>query len=298
MDTIARTGTRSGRIAPDKARLAPAGGKPSVPDLSGSPPGSRADLADSARQILVLERLWSSYRKRPSDVSRNRLVQAYQPLLGEIVRRFGIRLPRNVDRGDLATAANFGLMAAIEGFDQERGVRFESYCELRVKGALLDELREQDWLPRPWRARLELFKRVQERLCAEHNRNPSDEEMAAGMEMALDEYRQFFGVGMPLAPAGSMGEGNGAGESLPGLEIVADTQSDPPGEKLGRDEILRLVTQKLSVPEYRIVYLRYWEDLSMREIGELMRLSESRVSKIHAHLIERLQDRFRANAIE
>jgi RNA polymerase sigma factor (sigma-70 family) len=99
---------------------------------------------------------------------------------------------------------------------------------------------------------------------------------------------------MPGAPTGSMpdlgGRGNAPGD---GLDVVADTRSDPPGEKLTRDELMRLVAQKLSAQEYRIVYLKYWEELPMREIGQLTNLSESRVWKIHSKLIGRLKDRFR-----
>jgi RNA polymerase sigma factor for flagellar operon FliA len=244
----------------------------------------------------ALDRAWRSYRRRADDASRNRLVEAYQPLLADIVRRFAARLPRNVDRGDLDTAANFGLMSAIEGFDTARGVRFEVYCELRVKGALLDELRNQDWLSRPCRARFEQHKRVCERLRSEHNRDPQDEEVASGMEMPLELYRRLFGVGLPGVPIGAMSSPESGEEAPPGLEVVPDTHSDAPGDKLSRDELLRLVAQKLTVQEYRIVYLKYWEELSMREIGELMRLSESRVCKIHTRLLERLQDRFRVDA--
>jgi len=114
--------------------------------------------------------------------------------------------------------------------------------------------------------------------------------------MPLGLYRQVFGVGMPGAPIGAMPPQRSSGEDpLPGLDIVPDTHSDAPGEKLSRDEILRLVAQRLTVQEYRIVYLKYWEELSMREIGELMRLSESRVCKIHMRLLERLKDRFHAS---
>ena len=284
---------RSERAGPARARDAVARGAASgaaraEPRGGGARGGTRA----GAR---ALGKLWSDYHARPGDEARNRLVEHYQPLVGEIVRRFAWRLPRSVDRGDLDTAANVGLMSAIEGFDPERGVRFESYCELRVKGALLDELRNQDWLPRPWRARLELQKRISERLRSEENRDPSDEEVAAAMSMPLDEYRQIFGVGMPGVPLGTAHADDGSEDARPGLEVVPDTHSDAPGEKLTRDEILRLVAHKLTVQEYRIVYLKYWEDFSMREIGELMNLSESRVCKIHLRLIERLQDRFRAH---
>ena len=189
-------------------------------------------------------------------------------------------------------------MSAITSFDPSRGVRFESYCEMRIRGALLDELRVQDWLPRPWRQKIELQKRTVERLRSELNRDPRDEEIARAMGLSLEDYEQLFGTGLPGAPTGSMPNGDGPEEGGQGLDVVADTRNDAPGEKLTREELLRLVAQKLTDQEYRIVYLKYWEELPMREIGQVMSLSESRVCKIHARLLERLKDRFRVNSEE
>jgi len=239
-----------------------------------------------------LDELWRRYAARRDDATRNLLVERYQTFVAEIVRHFAQRLPRSVDRGDLGTASNVGLMAAIEGFDPSRGVRFESYCELRVKGALLDELRSQDWLPRPWRQRIEQHKRVVERLRAELARDPDEGEVARAMELPLAEYRQFFGVGLPGAPSGGLTSAHDDDEAFPGLDIVAAADDGGTAEdKLTREEILRLVAQRLTVQEYRLVYLKYWEELSMREIGALMHLSESRVCKMHQKLLERLSER-------
>ena len=238
--------------------------------------------------------LWARYRSEPGDETRNDLVVAYHGLVRDVVRRFAARLPRSVDPGDLMTAGSVGLMSAIEGFDPERGVRFESYCELRVKGALLDELRTQDWLPRPWRQRVELQKRTVERLRSVLGRRPDDDEVAEGMGLDIDTYRQVFGTGLPNAPTGSMAAGEDD-DPTSAMAVVPDRQSEAPDEKLSRDELLKLVAQKLTQQEYRIVYLKYWEELPMREIGELTGLSESRVCKIHAKLIVRMRDRFRSD---
>lgn len=249
-------------------------------------------------RALAARSLWRAYARARGDQSRNRLVEHYQGFVRELVRRFGVRLPRSVDRGDLETAANVGLIGAIESFDPTRGVRFESYCELRVRGALLDELRTQDWLPRPWRTRIERHKRVSEDLRAALRREPTEDELARALGVDLAEYRRLFSAGVPVQPVGSGGDSDSHGEDGHGLDVVPDTHSDAPGEKLSREELLRLVAQRLSDQEYRIVYLRYWEELPMREIGQLEGLSESRVCKIHQRLIERLKDRLRANAAE
>lgn len=239
--------------------------------------------------------LWAAYREDPSTAHRNALVESYQNLVREVVRRFATRLPRTVDRGDLQTAGNMGLISAVQGFDPERGVRFESYCELRVKGSLLDELRAQDWLPRPWRQRVEGQKRATERLVSKLERRPTDEEVAIEMGLGVDEYQQLFGTGLPTAPTGSMPMDEADGDVAPVLDVVPDKTGDAPGDRLSQEELLQLVAQKLTEQEYRIVYLKYWEELPMREIGQLTGLSESRVCKIHARLIERLKDRFRVD---
>ncbi|MEW6074454.1 MAG: sigma-70 family RNA polymerase sigma factor [Planctomycetota bacterium] len=245
------------------------------------------------RSQRELASLWRAYWKRPDDDRRNRLVEAYQNLVDEVVGRTAARLPRVVDRGDLLTAANVGLIAAITTFDPSRRVRFEAYGETRIRGALLDELRAQDWLPRPWRQLLGARKRTRERLCAELGRDPMIEELAPALGLSVPEYDALYGPALPGVPSSSPPPPRP--EPFPPaseLDVLPDPRGIPPAERLTRDELLRLVAQKLTEQEYRIVYLRYWEELSMREIGELLNLSESRVCKIHSRLIERLHDRF------
>ena len=234
------------------------------------------------------EELWQSYWRSPTPEARNRLVEEYQRLVRVAVAGFSSRLPRFVDRGDLLTAANVGLMGAIASYDPDRGVRFPTYAETRIRGAILDELRSQDWLPRPWRQRIEEKKRTIERLRADLEREPMDEEVATAMGLTVEEYEILFGVGLP----GTSGSQRKDSEPTP-LDGVADPRESQVGESLTRSELLRLMTQKMSELESRIVYLRYWEELSMREIGSLTNLSESRVYKIHTRLLERLKDRFR-----
>lgn len=265
-------------------------------DLVTDHPSPR--IGPRARPTYARPALWRAYWKSPDDQRRNRLVEAYQPLVREIVARFAQRLPRSVDRGDLGTAANVGLMGAVASFDPARNVRFEIYAELRIRGAMLDELRTQDWLPRPWRTRLDLQKRTLESLRSELGREPTDPEVASVMGLPMQDYEQIFGTVMPGTPSGAPPPGEGNDEFVSRLDGVEDPRSGPPGEELTRAELLRLLAQGMTEQEYRIVYLRYWEDLSMREIGELTRLSESRVCKIHAKLLERLKDRFRAQGSE
>jgi RNA polymerase sigma factor FliA len=262
------------------------------PDAAPAAVATRAVTKLSARRprrprASPIEALWRAYERAPGDANRNRLVEHYQPLVREIVRRCSARLPRLIDRGDLDTAANFGLIGAIAGFDRARGVRFEVYCEHRVRGAVLDELRNQDWLSRPVRGRLEQLRRVSEELRARLGREPSEAELAQELGPGQGLPAEF---GSPLVTGrGAQGE-----EAQSELEVLADPDSEAPRERLGSDDLYRLVAQRLTVQEYQIVYLRYWEDLPLREIGEVLHLSESRVCKIHARLLERLKERLAA----
>lgn len=265
-------------------------------------PRTAAQRATLAAQVQLQEEshrpLWVAFLAAPSDDGRNALVEAYQPLVKRIVMRFLMRLPRTVDRGDLLTAANVGLIRGIESYDPTRGVRFESYCERRVRGSVLDELRAQDWLPRPWRQRVEAHKRARAELRSRYGRKPSDTEVASELGIPLGEFERVYGRGLPGAPAGSMPGGRNEEDASSGIDVVADWTLVDPHDRLRDEELVQLVAQRLTDLEYRLVYLKYWEDLPMREIGQLLGLSESRVCKIHAKLLDRLKDRFRVHAAD
>jgi RNA polymerase sigma factor for flagellar operon FliA len=268
-------------------------------------PSPQALARSREREQRQLERLWRRMHKRGGAGARNALVDAYQYLVQSAVRRLLARLPRSVEPGDLLAAANVGLIAAIEAYEPARGVPFETYCEWRLRGALLDELRVQDWLPRPWRTRLARLRRAAEELRSQLGREPTDDEVGEWLGWSAQELAQVSDT--QLAPHGHgaergalWGAGRGAAhanEDAPALEdLLADRDAEPLGEKLTRDELLRVVTQHMTPQECRVVYLKYWEELPLREIGELEGLSESRVCKIHLRLLERLRAELRRTA--
>lgn len=257
--------------------------------------GSHATTGATAHELLadstaegkrVVTRLWALYRSKPSQLRRNRLVEHYRPHALAYARRFAVRLPQSVDRGDLETAASFGLIAAIEGFDPSRGISFETYCDLRVRGALLDELRSQDWMPRLLRARSEELRRVREQLRAHLEREPTDADLAQALGCSLEEFDADFGAA--LRRRGGM-----EGEDL---EVLADPRGSE-RDALEQDELYRLVYARLSRVESRIVHLRYWEERSLREIGAALSMSESQVCKIHQRVLERLKGGFGSLAV-
>jgi len=246
---------------------------------------------DRARRAAARTNTRDSVESERCDRARNDLVEHYQALVRTLASALERRLPPTVDRGDLETAANVGLMSAIEAFDPSRGVPFELYAEHRLRGALLDELRSQDWMPRPWRTRFEARRRAIERLRADLGREPWDDEVATLLGVSVQVYQQDYGAALidgPITPSFSEDDSTHRGPTLDG---VPDLVREAPEENLTRVELLRLVAQKLSVQEYRLVYLKYWEEMPLREIGIVLGLSESRVCKIHLALLGRLRDK-------
>ncbi len=246
---------------------------------------------DRVRRAAARPNAQESVEDERCDRARNGLVEHYQGLVRTLTSALERRLPPTVDRGDLETAANVGLMSAIEAFDPSRGVPFELYAEHRLRGALLDELRSQDWLPRPWRTRLEARRSAIEKLRAALGREPWGDEVATSLGISVETYHQDYGPALiegPITPAFSE---DGSVHGGPTLEGVPDLVREAPEENLTRLDLLRLVAQELTVQEYRVVYLKYWEEMPLREIGIVLGLSESRVCKIHLALLGRLRDK-------
>lgn len=222
------------------------------------------------------------------------MIESYRGFVREVARRLTAKLPRHIEFDDLEVAGIFGLIDAIQHFDPARGVRFETYCEMRVRGAILDELRSQDWLPRQFRSRMARREQVVDSLRMGLGREPTDDEVAQQIGIPLAEYRAVYGNLLDGAPpiASRWEDLAGAGNSDSGFEGIEDPKPGSAIEEIELRESFALVSSEFSAQERRIVELRYFQELGLREIGGLLGLSESRVHKIHAALIERLKRRF------
>ena len=240
----------------------------------------------------TLERLWSDYCSTQRIEARNALIRYYRPFAYSVVRRVKARLPRMVEIGDLEGAGDVGLIQAIQNYDPERGVPFEAFCEHRVRGAILDELRRLDWLPRPVRNRLNEKREVFDNLRRELGRDPSDDEIAAELGVALSEYFARYGSGKDTpVMAGSKLNGED-GEFEAGMDFLEDPKAEGPIEDAHRRELLEFIAASLDAEGREILFKRYFEDRTLKEIGDDLDLSQSRVSKILGRLIDRLKDRF------
>jgi RNA polymerase sigma factor for flagellar operon FliA len=239
-----------------------------------------------------VDEIWLRYKQDPENIDlRNRLIEHYMPLVCHRVDRFRTRLPGEIERGDLVSAGTFGLVDAITTFDPGRGVKFETFCLPRVHGAIVDELRSMDWVPRKVRSKTTKLNEAYKVLEGKFGRRPSEEEIAAFLEMPVDEVhktiRQTGAVNITSLDKSwtdSSGESN-----VSEMDILADKNGEAPSEKIDRQELIRVCTKGLSQNERLIIILYYYEGLTMKEIGATLDLSESRVSQIHSSIVERIK---------
>ncbi len=237
--------------------------------------------------------LWARFKKTKSKVLRNELAEYYLPLVKGEAERVSSRLPNSVDTEDLTSAGIFGLLKAIENFDPKRGTRFETYCRLRVKGSMLDELRSQDWIPREARNRETRLQNAFSELKHGLGREPSDQEIASSLNITIDELRGTIlhvtiSKIIPINFSEADHHSSGGMDRFDRLLLI----EDEPSEIVHRNEIVELVYNGLAQIEKMIIMFYYHEGLTMKEIGEVLRISESRVCQIHTRMLERLKTKY------
>jgi RNA polymerase sigma factor for flagellar operon FliA len=235
--------------------------------------------------------LWRDYRATPTVELRNQLVELYLPLVKFNADRIWQRLPEGVDLDDLISAGVFGLMDAIDNFDLERGVKFETYCVPRIRGAMLDELRTMDWVPRLVRSKASKMEEVRKTLEAELGRPPRPDEMAGKLGLSLPEFEKQCGdaTAVGLVSLNKKWYETDSYKDVREIDILEDKKAEDPTHRLQNRDLMRLVTRGLNRNERLIIILYYYEDMTMKEIGATLDLSESRVSQMHSSIVSRLQ---------
>ncbi|MGC9454761.1 MAG: FliA/WhiG family RNA polymerase sigma factor [Phycisphaerae bacterium] len=234
---------------------------------------------------------WDRFQKNRDEESRNALLENYLPLVRYTAERVHSKLPDEVDVDDLMSAGIFGLMDAVNAYDPERGVKFETYCTARIRGAILDELRSMDWVPRLVRSRAHKLGEATRELEAELGRKPHEKELAKRMRISMKEFRKLrrdaHAVGVvSLSRKWFETDSN---KDLREIDVLEDRRSDNPFLTAQRRDIKELITRGLSRAERLIVLLYYFEEMTMKEIGETLDLSESRVSQMHSAILSRLR---------
>lgn len=264
-----------------------------APEMSGNGVAPHPGTARSADDVEAgIVALWSSFGESREQGLRDRLVLHYAPLVKYVAGRVGTGLPAHVDVADLVQSGIFGLVDAIEKFEPERGLKFETYAMQRIRGAILDELRAQDWVPRSVRGKARDLDRALERLSGSLRRTPTDGELAAELEIGVDELHRLYRrlrltSVMALDELVTAGKGDASlAETLPDHGAV-----DPVATLVARDNRRQLADAVAQLPERdrTVVTLYYFENLTLAEIGTVLGVTESRVSQLHTRAVLRLR---------
>lgn len=236
-----------------------------------------------------MARLWDEYQRTRDVAIKNILSEEYLPIVRYVAEKMIERLPHNVQIEDLTSVGTFGLFDAIEKFDLSRGVKFETYCVGRVRGAMLDELRAMDWVPRLTRARANRLEDAYSKLERELRRAPTDVELARELHISIealdDLYREVSGASVLSLQRRTLGKD----ETTLGVDVMEDPKIRGPLSESARKDLVEFCQRNLTLKERYILMMYYFEDLTLKEIGTILGLSESRVCQLHAKLISRLR---------
>ncbi|WP_344028591.1 FliA/WhiG family RNA polymerase sigma factor [Pseudonocardia kongjuensis] len=285
-------GQRGGRPGPAPARagghgrmaLVPAGG------ATGDTPGAVRDhLIETVDAGEVP--LWRAFLAHRCPDVRRRLVECHARLVRGVGTKLAVRLPASIELADLMQSGTFGLMEAVDRFDPVRGVRFEGYAAQRIRGAMLDELRAQDWVPRTVRARIREVERARDVLQSRAGRPATDRELAAELGIGVRELRHA------VRPRHLISAEDLAENATPGHDglsaLVGDDSGDPALVTVRREtsQELRTAIAQLGERDRVVLQLYYLQNLTLAEIGALLGVTESRVCQLHARMITRLRGR-------
>ncbi len=241
------------------------------------------------------QQLWLEYRRTGDQHLRDRLVLTYAPLVKYVAGRLGSGLPAHVDEGDLVSYGLLGLMGAIERYDPARDVKFETYAIARIKGQIIDELRAMDWVPRSVRSRARDIERAIGELEAKLGRAPTDEEISGKLGLSTDELEESLSeiARSSIAALDELWTVSGSGgDQVALIDTIEDERAPDPENTFSRTEQKEAIADAIArLPEREklVVTLYYYEELTLREIGEVLGVTESRVSQLHTKAILRLK---------
>ncbi len=248
-------------------------------------------------KAIELKDLWRRYKSSADERARERLVVAYSPLVKYVAGRMASGLPAHVDEADLISYGLVGLIGAISRFEPEREIKFETYAITRIKGAIIDELRSLDWVPRSVRARARSIERANAKLENRLQRAPSDEEMAVELDMTVQEFQDAL-LQISNSTIAALDElwtvSDASGDQVSLLDTLQDPDAPDPAAAMDQTDLKdRMADAIARLPEREklVIALYYYENLTLREIGEVLGVTESRISQLHTKAVLRLRGR-------
>jgi RNA polymerase sigma factor FliA len=246
-------------------------------------------------KAIELKDLWRRYRQAGDEKARERLVVAYSPLVKYVAGRMASGLPTHVEEADLISYGLIGLISAIERFELEREIKFETYAIPRIRGAIIDELRALDWVPRSVRAKARQIERANVKLEHKLQRPPSDEEMAAELDMDMEDFQEAL-IQISNSTIAALDElwtvSDSSGDQISLLDTIQDPGAPDPAKAADATDLKDRVADAIArLPEREklVIALYYYENLTLREIGEVLGVTESRVSQLHTKAVLRLR---------
>jgi RNA polymerase sigma factor for flagellar operon FliA len=250
---------------------------------------------DKERAQNEIQAVWREYKESPTPELRDRLILHYAPLVKYVAGRIYVKVPPNVDHGDLVSCGIFGLIDAIEKFDLSKNIKFETYAIARVKGAIIDELRALDWIPRSVRFKAKELEKAYQSLEGRLKRSPTDEEVCQELGVTKEKLHETISqIGNTSIVA--LDDTFTVGKDMDGrvglIDILEDESSAEPAATFEVEEMKTLLAQaidRLPEREKTVIALYYYEGLTLKEIGEVLGVTESRVSQMHTKAILQLK---------
>jgi len=248
-------------------------------------------------EVEEVDELWAEYKRSGDRKTRDQLIVRYSPLVKFVAGRVSAGLPQSIEQADLVSYGMFGLIDAIEKFDTDRNIKFETYAITRIKGAIIDELRSIDWVPRSVRAKARAVEQAYASLEASLGRAPTDAEVASVLQISESELQQIFGqisyIGIVALDEVISGAGGERGDSVTLGDSLADRGEGPMAafEVEEMKQILAGAINRLGDREKIVLSLYYYENLTLAQIGQVLGVTESRVCQIHTKAVMQLRGR-------
>ena len=236
------------------------------------------------------KKMWAEYAHNKHPDIREKIILEYAPLVKVVAGRLSMYLGYNVEYEDLVSYGIFGLIDAIDKYDSMKEVKFETYASLRIRGAILDQIRKMDWIPRTIRQKQKKIDAVMHQIEAEQGRPATDQEIAAALGITDDEYVEWQSQ-MKITGVVSLNEFMDSGSEIP-ADQSNQRRFDSPEEVIEKSEMKQILSEALELlteKEKKVILLYYYEELTLKEISNILEVSESRISQLHTRALQKLK---------